>query len=156
MKLITKLALTAVLFSATASAFADVTEWDTSCTLDNGKYVSVGGDFRNGAIYTLSKDSNMNPVEIRLAEDSETTKVTYFSNNTAQGAINYVRFHKGNLDYVVLSRDTAQNDFNGVEVYKKGKKIFSHQCAPGAQRLSLNFSEQESQLDDVDVADKFD
>lgn len=96
------------------------------CTLDNGKHVSVyaadGQDYRYR--YTDKNDKT----ELELKEGLFGVKAFHYYAQLGMGSARYIRFNKGVYDYVLLSKDTGHAEFYGVQVYKNGDLISSHEC----------------------------
>lgn len=96
------------------------------CTLDNGKHVSVyaadGQDYRYR--YTDKNDKT----ELELKEGLFGVKAFHYYTQLGMGSARYIRFNKGVYDYVLLSKDTGHAEFYGVQVYKNGDLISSHEC----------------------------
>lgn len=96
------------------------------CTLDNGKNVSVyaadGQDYR----YTYSDQNNQ--TELELTEGLFGVKAYHYHMPLGMGSANYIRFNKKQYDYVLISKDTGRQEFQGVRVYKDGNLISTHPC----------------------------
>ena len=96
------------------------------CTLDNGKNVGVfaaaGQDYR----YTYS-DKNDKP-ELELTEGLFGVKAFHYHAPLGMGFASYIRFNKGVYDYILLSKDTGHEEFQGIRVYKNGDLISTHEC----------------------------
>lgn len=103
------------------------------CTLDNGKNVGVfaaaGQDYR----YTYS-DKNDKP-ELELTEGVFGVKAFHYHAPLGMGAASYIRFNKGVYDYILLSKDTGHEEFQGIRVYKNGDLVSAHECKT---RLTLD------------------
>lgn len=138
---VNNLALASALFITTATAAwaNDAEGFDVSCKLDNGQVLNVGMEPHTGAYYHYGKD--IGKPELSLESDKNGVSTFYFFAMTVRGNINYLRFHKGVYDYVVMSKDLVPGEFYGVQVYKKGKKISSHECADVDNPIRMDFSQ---------------
>lgn len=103
------------------------------CTLDNGKnvgvYAAAGQDYR----YTYT-DKNDKP-ELELTEGLFGVKAFHYHAPLGMGAASYIRFNKGIYDYILLSKDTGHEEFQGIRVYKNGDLVSAHECKT---RLTLD------------------
>lgn len=155
MKPSTLFTLAAILFTATASTQA--AQFDMKCKLDNGKYLVANQLPGLEASYGYSKHDDAD-YEMIMDAGVKGVSVTYNVANYPQGNALYVRYHKGPFDYVVYNTDLAKTEFQGLRVFKNGKKISEHECVPGqasaAFKLELDTA-KDVQDDDVAVA-KFD
>lgn len=96
------------------------------CTLDNGKnvgvYAAIGQDYR----YTYT-DKNDKP-ELELTEGVFGVRAFHYHAPLGMGAASYIRFNKGVYDYILLSKDTGHEEFQGIRVYKNGVLVSAHRC----------------------------
>ena len=122
------------------------------CTLDNGKNVGVysaaGQDYR----YTYT-DKNDKP-ELELTEGLFGVKAFHYHAPLGMGSASYIRFNKGAYDYILLSKDTGHEEFQGIRVYKNGGLISAHECKT---RLTLDTRQlpQDSHVDDEKMGEHF-
>lgn len=122
------------------------------CTLDNGKHVSVyaadGQDYRYR--YTDKNDKT----ELELKEGLFGVKAFHYYTQLGMGAARYIRFNKGVYDYVLLSKDTGHAEFYGVQVYKNGDLISSHECTTPLNLDTTSLS-SDSHLDSEKMGEYF-
>ena len=122
------------------------------CTLDNGKNVGVfaaaGQDYR----YTYT-DKNDKP-ELELTEGLFGVKAFHYHAPLGMGSASYIRFNKGVYDYILLSKDTGHEEFQGIRVYKNGDLISTHECKT---RLMLDTRQlpQDSHVDNDKMGEHF-
>ncbi|HHG8951969.1 TPA: hypothetical protein ACPYVY_000831 [Citrobacter freundii] len=122
------------------------------CTLDNGKnvgvYAAAGQDYR----YTYT-DKNDKP-ELELTEGLFGVKAFHYHAPQGMGAASYIRFNKGVYDYILLSKDTGHEEFQGIRVYKNGDLISTHECKT---RLTLDTHQlpQDDHVDDEKMGEHF-
>lgn len=122
------------------------------CTLDNGKnagvYAAAGKDYR----YTYT-DKNDKP-ELELTEGLFGVKAFHYHAPLGMGAASYIRFNKGVYDYILLSKDTGHEEFQGIRVYKNGDLISAHECKT---RLTLDTRQlpQDDHVDDEKKGEYF-
>lgn len=130
----------ALLTTATTTAIAsDFEGFDTTCKLENGRTLNVGMEPHTGAYYHYGKD--ISKPELSLESDKNGVSTFYFYAMPTKGTINYLRFHKGVYDYVVMSKGLTFTEFYGIQVYKNGKKISAHQCTGSGNSIRMDFSE---------------
>ena len=122
------------------------------CTLDNGKHVSVyaagGQDYRYR--YTDKNDKT----ELELKEGLFGVKAFHYYAQLGMGSARYIRFNKGVYDYVLLSKDTGHVEFYGVQVYKNGDLISSHECTTPLNLDTASLS-SDSHLDSEKMGEYF-
>ena len=122
------------------------------CTLDNGKNVGVfaaaGHDYR----YTYS-DKNDKP-ELELKEGVFGVKAFHYHAPLGMGSASYIRFKKGVYDYILLSKDTGHEEFQGIRVYKNGDLVSAHECKT---RLTLDTRQlpQDGHVDNEKMGEHF-
>lgn len=122
------------------------------CTLNNGKRISVyaadGQDYRYR--YTDRNDKT----ELELKEGLFGVKAFHYYTQLGMGAARYIRFNKGVYDYVLLSKDTGHVEFYGVQVYKNGDLISSHECTTPLNLDTTSLS-SDSHLDSEKMGEYF-
>ncbi|MCW5004393.1 hypothetical protein M7963_23185 [Enterobacter roggenkampii] len=122
------------------------------CTLDNGKnvgvYAATGQDYR----YTYT-DKNDKP-ELELTEGVFGVKAFHYHTPLGMGSASYIRFNKGVYDYILLSKDTGHEAFQGIRVYKNGDLISAHECKT---RLTLDTRQlpQDGHIDNEKMGEHF-
>lgn len=122
------------------------------CTLDNGKnvgvYAAAGKDYR----YTYT-DKNDKP-ELDLREGLFGVKAFHYHAPLGMGSASYIRFNKGVYDYILLSKDTGNEEFQGIRVYKNGNLISAHECKT---RLTLDTHQlpQDGHVDNEKMGEHF-
>lgn len=103
------------------------------CTLDNGKNVGVFAATGQYYRYTYT-DKNDKP-ELELTEGLFGVKAFHYHAPLGMGSASYIRFNKGVYDYILLSKDTGHEEFQGIRVYKNGDLVSAHECKT---RLTLD------------------
>ncbi|WP_367376679.1 hypothetical protein [Hafnia alvei] len=122
------------------------------CTLDNAKHVSVyaadGQDYRYR--YTDKNDKT----ELELKDGLFGVKAFHYYAQLGMGSARYIRFNKGVYDYVLLSKDTGHAEFYGVQAYKNGDLISSHECTTPLNLDTASLS-SDSHLDSEKMGEYF-
>lgn len=122
------------------------------CTLDNGKNVGVfaaaGLDYR----YTYSDKNDKS--ELELTEGLFGVKAFHYHAPLGMGSASYIRFNKGVYDYILLSKDTGHEEFQGIRVYKNGDLVSAHECKT---RLTLDTRQlpQDGHVDNEKMGEHF-
>ncbi|SNY61270.1 hypothetical protein [Enterobacter sp. CC120223-11] len=122
------------------------------CTLDNGKnvgvYAAAGQDYR----YTYTDKSDK--PELELAEGQFGVKAFHYHVPLGMGSASYIRFNKGIYDYILLSKDTGHEEFQGIRVYKNGDLISAHECKTRL-KLDTRVLPQDSHVDNEKMGEHF-
>lgn len=122
------------------------------CTLDNGKNVGVYAATGQNYRYTYM-DKNDKP-ELELTEGVFGVKVFHYHTPLGMGSASYIRFNKGVYDYILLSKDTGHEEFQGIRVYKNGNLVSAHECKT---HLTLDTRQlpQDRHVDDEKMGEHF-
>jgi len=123
------------------------------CTLDNGK--NIGTYAFPGQDYSYTYTSKDDKAELELTEGLFGVKAFHYSTPFGMGAANYLRFNKGEYDYVLINKDNGRDqEFQGIRVYKNGQLIASHACKTPLD-LDLRAFPQDSHFDSEKMGDYF-
>jgi len=138
----------------TASASQD-TLWPVNafCTLNNGK--NIGTYAFPGQDYSYTYTSKDDKAELELTEGLFGVKAFHYFIPFGMGTANYLRFNKGEYDYVLINKDNGRDqEFQGIRVYKNGQLIASHACKTPLD-LDLRAFPQDSHFDSEKMGDYF-
>ncbi len=96
------------------------------CRLDNGKSISVTA--ADGQDYHYAYRDKNDQTELELTEGLFGVKAYHYRTQLGMGSASYIRFNKKQYDYVLISKDTGRQEFQGLKVYKDGNLISTHPC----------------------------
>ncbi|MCS2169572.1 hypothetical protein MUU46_04430 [Scandinavium sp. TWS1a] len=96
------------------------------CRLDNGKSISVTA--ADGQDYHYAYRDKNDQTELELTEGLFGVKAYHYRTQLGMGSASYIRFNKKQYDYVLISKDTGRQEFQGLRVYKDGNLISTHPC----------------------------
>jgi len=96
------------------------------CRLDNGKSISVTAS--DGQDYHYAYRDKNDQTELELTEGLFGVKAYHYRTQLGMGSASYIRFNKKQYDYVLISKDTGRQEFQGLKVYKDGNLISTHPC----------------------------
>lgn len=110
---------------------------NANCRLDNGKYIYAEAS-PNGSDYSYVYLDKNEKQELELMDGLFGVTAFHYHSPYVMGTVDYLRFNKGVYDYLLVSKDNGKDDeFHGLQVFKDGKKIFSHECK---DNLDMDFS----------------
>ncbi|EFH1547996.1 hypothetical protein BF283_003354 [Escherichia coli] len=154
MKNVFKTAIASLVLGSALLAGSAAAATLTSCTLTNGKQVSV--DLQKNGDFGYALYNKQGVEELVLQQDDSTVYAFSHYETLRTGDFWYIRFHKGVYDYVVTALDDGQNpSFDGLFVLKNGKKIATLTCdASGYTRENMQQAFTGTMADDADSAQR--
>ncbi len=100
------------------------------CELKNGKTLSVWAGDNGSYNYTLYGKSGTTELQLKEGLFGVRAFHYYHSIRDGVGAFKYLRFNKGEYDYVVMSYEDGRSPyFDGVIVFRNGNRIARLECA---------------------------
>lgn len=127
---------------------------NANCKLDNGKYIYAYAS-PDGRSYNYAYLDKNEKQELELKDGLFGVTAFHYHSSFGMGSADYLRFNKGVYDYLIINKDNGKdNEFYGLQVYKDGKRIFSHECT---EKMDMDFSAypNNSRRDSDDKADYF-
>lgn len=126
-----------------------------NCELTNGKTLSVwAGD---GGRYNYTLYGKNDSVELELKDGLFGVKAFYHYHpiRDGVGAFKYLRFNKGEYDYVVISYEDGQTPyFDGVVVFRNGTRIARLPCVhPFSGSFTVETLPANNHLDSDDMTE---
>ncbi|MEB7742555.1 hypothetical protein NGB58_25985 [Escherichia coli] len=126
-----------------------------NCELTNGKTLSVWAS--DGGRYNYTLYGKNDSVELDLKEGLFGVKAFhhYHPVRDGVGAFKYLRFNKGEYDYVVISYEDGQTPyFDGVVVFRNGTRIARLPCVhPFSGSFTVETLPANNHLDSDDMAE---